>query len=350
MTTPLAPTLSQIRSWDTTHLDLAADYWAAQAENWENVFTTAFQTMTRPGGQPWDGDAADQAQLRAHLDRLRVIGVADRLRAVAGTARAGARELRAARQKALDVVDAATAAGFEVDDDLVVSYPGYVNAVQAAALQARAVELATRLHAAAAALAALDAEIAATIDGAIGGIDVAGFTDTPAGPATAPEPGFARRPVPTREETDHREWKQDTLIEAAETVAGTTADELGTAALGAIKEAPAGASPRLATWLADVKPFGIRLSGVTRVNGVVGVVAAVPAVIADVGRGTSVEKAVTKKGAGLLAGAAAGALVGSALPGLGTAAGLVVGLLAASLASSGAEYGVDRLWSEPARP
>ncbi len=343
------PTLSQIRGWNTAHLDLAADYWDAEAENWENVFTTAFQTMARPGGQPWDGDAADRAQLRVHLDRLRVIGVADRLRGVAGTARAGARDLRAAQQKAIDVVDDATDAGFEVDEQLFISYPGYVNAVLAAGLQKQAIALATRLRAAATELAALDADIAARIDEAIGAIDVAGFADTPAGPAAVPEPGFARRHVQTREEAQWREREQDIAIEVAETVAGTTSDEVRKAALTVVKEAPGGAGPTL-TWLKDATFMGRTLEGVSRMNAIVGVTAAVPAVIADAGRGMPVEKAVVKKGTGLLAGAAAGALAGSAFPGIGTAAGLVLGLAAAAFASSLAENTVDSLWSEPARP
>lgn len=334
------PTLSQMRSWDTAHLDLAADYWASEAQNWESVFTTAFQAMARPGGQPWDGDAADRAQLRAHLDRLRVIGVADLLRTVADTARAGARDLRAAQRKALDVVDDATATGFEVDEQLFVSYPGYVNAVRAAVTHEQAIALATRLHAAATALAALDSEVAAEVAEAIGAIDVADFIDTPPGPAAVPEPGFARRPVPTREELERREWKQDKAIEAAETVAGTTSDEVRKAALGAIKEAPAGASPTLVKWLEDARIRGTALSGVTRINAVVGVAAAVPAVIADVDRGTPVTKAVATKSAGLLAGALAAAGAGTLVcPGAGTAVGLMVGLVAAAVVSPWAEDG-----------
>lgn len=177
MTAPAVPSLSQIRAWDTDHLRQAAEYWSWGAEHWESVFTTAYQASARPGGHPWEGSAADQAQLRAYLDRMKVIGVADRIRATAEAARTGARRIAAARQRALDVANAATAAGFTVGEDLSVSYPHRVPVAAAAPRQLQADDFATRLRTAATELAAVDSQVAAAVSESGAGVDALNFDD-----------------------------------------------------------------------------------------------------------------------------------------------------------------------------
>lgn len=357
----MSPTLSQIRDWDTAHLDLAAEFWAAEAEHWESSFTRVFQGMARPGGQPWDGDAADQAQLRAYLDRLRVIGVADRLRQVAATARTGARTLAAASRKVLDVVDAATAAGLSVDDNLVITYEA-VTLAQAAALEERALAFAARLHAAVAELVALDGRVAAEMEQTAGEIDVADFgeagrvtvTPDPDLPDLVPTGDGDGEPLLDRLMPDD----PDFYLSAAGEVAEVTADGVGAAALKAIEDAPAGASPALVRTLQDVKIGGVPLTGVSRLNMGVGAVMAVPNVIAAIGQGDSAAKAITREtvstaagavGGGIVGGAAAGALAGSVVPGVGTAVGLVVGAVAGALCAEVGSTVTDWAWDSTAR-
>lgn len=193
MTTPAVPSLSQIRSWDTDHLHQAAEYWSWGAAHWESVFTTAYQAFARPGGHPWEGSAADQAQLRAYLDRMKVIGVADRIRATAEAARTGATRIAAARQRALDVANAAAAAGFAVGEDLSVSYPHRVPVAAATARRLQAEEFASRLRTAATELAAVDSQVATAVSESGDGVDSLNFGD---GRAAAPDLNDITTPPP----------------------------------------------------------------------------------------------------------------------------------------------------------
>ncbi|MDT7765872.1 MAG: hypothetical protein QOC63_5292, partial [Mycobacterium sp.] len=68
------PTLSQIRSWDTQHLEAAADHWEARAQNWQDAFTAVYKQVPAPGGVPWEGRAADAALLHVGGDRLQAVG------------------------------------------------------------------------------------------------------------------------------------------------------------------------------------------------------------------------------------------------------------------------------------
>ena len=169
------PTLSQIQTWDTDHLRHAADYWGWAADHWETVFTTVYQASAQPGGHPWEGSAADQAQLRAYLDRMAVIGVADQIRAAADAARTGAPRIDAARRKALDVVKEAIAAGFEVGQDLSVSYPHRVAPADAAARQQQAEQFAARIRTAAIELMTVDNQVAAAIAESGAGVESLDF-------------------------------------------------------------------------------------------------------------------------------------------------------------------------------
>ncbi len=116
------PSLSEVQSWDTSHLTTAARHWSDAASKWEDGFADAARHSFSPGGAPWEGAAAAAAQDRAVADRAQVNRVAERLRAVSAVARAGATELDFARQQVLSAVNAARAAGFEVSEDLSVTY------------------------------------------------------------------------------------------------------------------------------------------------------------------------------------------------------------------------------------
>lgn len=176
-TSPAVPTLSQIRAWDTDHLRSAADFWAWGADHWEAVFTTAYHSAARPGGHRWEGTAADQAQLRAYLDRMAVIGVADQLRTAADAARTGAARIDAARQAALRDIDQAHRAGFLVGEDLSVSCPHPVTAAQAPVRQAQAITLAAQIHSTATTLMTTDSDVAARISQAGAGVGALDFRD-----------------------------------------------------------------------------------------------------------------------------------------------------------------------------
>ncbi|MGH3677826.1 MAG: hypothetical protein ACRDU5_19245 [Mycobacterium sp.] len=118
---PVLPSVSQIQSWHTTHLVAAAEHWTTAAASWENTFTAAYKAVQLPGGRPWEGDAAQAVLNRAHSDRAKVLGAVDSLNSPAAIARSGAEEIAAARARVFSAVAAARGAGFEVDNDLIVT-------------------------------------------------------------------------------------------------------------------------------------------------------------------------------------------------------------------------------------
>jgi len=83
----VTPKLSQVRNWDTEHLEAAADHWTKTATVWEDCFTQYATQVHTPGGTPWEGEAAAAAQQRAHSDRMTVIGLADQLHDASAVAR-----------------------------------------------------------------------------------------------------------------------------------------------------------------------------------------------------------------------------------------------------------------------
>ena len=73
----VVPTLSQVENWDIEHLNEAAKHWTNTAIVWEDSFTQLAVQILNPGGQPWEGEAAEAAQYRAHTDKMTVIELAD---------------------------------------------------------------------------------------------------------------------------------------------------------------------------------------------------------------------------------------------------------------------------------
>jgi hypothetical protein len=112
--------LSEIRNWDTGHLTAGASQWTTAAASWADTFTVASREARNPGGTEWNGAAAEAAQLRTEADRTRVLGLSDVLNGMATTARTGAADVVAARERVLAVVARAGEAGFDVRDDFAV--------------------------------------------------------------------------------------------------------------------------------------------------------------------------------------------------------------------------------------
>src|SRR6185312_6884191 len=157
MAAPIAlPTLSQIRSWPTEHLELAADSWTATAGAWDDAFTAVYRQAPCPGGTEWDGRTADAAIQRVAADRSKVIGAVDNLRSAADIARKGITDIQSARRLALQAVSQAQAAGFTVGEELSVSGTrGGPPAAQAARM-AQAQQLSTVIRSRAATLTVVD--------------------------------------------------------------------------------------------------------------------------------------------------------------------------------------------------
>jgi hypothetical protein len=168
------PSLSQLRGWDTEHLTAAADRWTATAARWERTFSSVSDEMREPGGTPWFGEAAEAAQQRAYADRLKVVGVADRLHTSADAARSAARELESAKQRVLSAVAQARAAGFTVREDLSVTA---ARGVGWHAGRSAGERFAAEIRERAATLAALDRQAAGRIFAAGGGIGGVGFDE-----------------------------------------------------------------------------------------------------------------------------------------------------------------------------
>lgn len=201
----MALTLSQVRQWSTDYLSDAAGHWTRTAEMWEGHFSELANQIGAPGGTPWHGEAADAAFLRAHNDRMAVIGMADQLHAASGIARAGANEIAEARRLVLRVVDAAQGSGFTVGEDFSVRDPRVYDAATAAVRQAQAAAIAADLRATVGTLVATDADVATKLTAATAGLDGAVFEEsadeprvvlvddvhrepTITGPATPPQP------------------------------------------------------------------------------------------------------------------------------------------------------------------
>jgi hypothetical protein len=181
------PRLSEVQAWDTQHLTTAAQRWADTATRWEGGFAEVVRQSFTPGGSAWEGSAATAAQGRAVADRTQVNRVAERLRTVAADARSGAAELSAARQRVLSAVDATRAAGFEVLNDLTVTYlDDGTSAATAAARRAQAESLAQDLWRRAADLAAIDRDVAQRITASSREIHSLSFGPGLGGPKDAP--------------------------------------------------------------------------------------------------------------------------------------------------------------------
>jgi hypothetical protein len=166
----MVPTLWQVHVWDTEHLAEAAAHWSGTATVWGDAFANLSAHMPCPGGSPWEGEAAEAAQHRTYTDKLTVMGLADQLHHASAIARAGARDIDAAKRGVLAAVNAARDAGFIVGEDFSVvsreSGPASVTAARQAQAQVLAVDIRARL----AELIATDQQVAAMITAAAAGV------------------------------------------------------------------------------------------------------------------------------------------------------------------------------------
>ena len=89
------------------------------ADQWEDVF---LQMRNQSHSLPWRGAGGDALRQRISADLSVVSGKADKLRQAAGIARNGASDINAAQRSALYAVADAQNAGFDVGEDLSVSY------------------------------------------------------------------------------------------------------------------------------------------------------------------------------------------------------------------------------------
>ncbi len=171
------PTLSAVSGWDTTHLTQAAVHWTNTATTWEDTFTQLSQSIGKPGGSPWLGEAADAAHQRAYTDRLTVIRAADQLHCASAAARSGAEKIRWAQQEVLGAVRRAEQAGFTVGEGFSVGSSNAGSPAMLAARQAQAQVFAADIRTSVAKLIAADQQAAGRILAAADGLGGAGFSD-----------------------------------------------------------------------------------------------------------------------------------------------------------------------------
>lgn len=169
----MLPTLSQIKSWDVDHLTAAASYWSATADSWDKVFNEVWQQSYAVN---WEGQGAAALQDRTSADKSLVGLKADQLRQAAAIAKKGAGDINAAQRRVLYAVEDVSNAGFAVGEDLsVTDRRNSRNAVERAARQAQAQAFAADIRSRAAALAALDKEVAADLAGTAGNVGNVSF-------------------------------------------------------------------------------------------------------------------------------------------------------------------------------
>lgn len=175
----MAPTLSQIRAWSTEHLANAASYWTKTADQWEDTF---LQMRNQSHSLPWRGAGGDALRQRTGADLSVVSGKADKLRQAAGIARNGASDISAAQRSALYAVADAQNAGFDVGEDLSVSYTEHGGtAAQQAARQAQAETMANEIWSRAGQLEVVDEKVAGQLTATTAGLGDAGFAPAPGG-------------------------------------------------------------------------------------------------------------------------------------------------------------------------
>lgn len=168
-----AATLSQIRAWSTQHLTDAAAYWTQTADKWEDTFLTM---RNESHSVPWQGAGGDALRQRTAEDLSTVTGKADLLRQAAGIARSGASDISAAQRSVLNAVADAQNAGFDVGEDLSVSYTDHGGtAAQQAARQAEAEQMASQIWSRAKQLDGTETKVAGQLTAATTGLGNANF-------------------------------------------------------------------------------------------------------------------------------------------------------------------------------
>ncbi|MGV0068566.1 hypothetical protein ACRU44_12625 [Mycobacterium colombiense] len=175
-------TQSQIRAWSTQHLTSAASYWNQTADQWEDAFLTM---RNQSHAMTWLGAGGDGLRQRTGADLSTVSTKADQLRQAAGVARSGASDISSAKQRVLFAIEDAQNAGFDVGEDLSVSYPDHGGSpAQQAARQAQAEQMASEIWSRAKQLEGTDSKVAGQISSAAG--DVGNVAFAPGAATSAP--------------------------------------------------------------------------------------------------------------------------------------------------------------------
>lgn len=175
--------LSQIRAWSTEHLTNAASYWSQTADQWEDVFLTV---RNQSHSMTWLGAGGEGLRQRTGADLSTVSTKADQLRQAAGVARSGASDISAAKQRVLFAIEDAQNAGFDVGEDLSVSYPDHGGtAAEQAARQAQAEQMASEIWSRAGQLQGADTKVAGQISTATADLGNVNFSPGAATPAPA---------------------------------------------------------------------------------------------------------------------------------------------------------------------
>jgi uncharacterized protein YukE len=174
------PTLSQVRDWQTEHLNDAANRWKSAADTWTTVYGGVAGGLPAPLGTAWEGDASQAAQARMNTDRAGVETLAARLRTATRVAEDGALFIDAAKREALMVVSVAGALGFDVQDDLTVIDRVSAWPPPADQLRRRQAQLLTmNVQLGAAQLASVDQQVAQDMKTVTSGFDAVDFKQTP---------------------------------------------------------------------------------------------------------------------------------------------------------------------------
>jgi hypothetical protein len=388
------PTKTQVLHANPQQVLDLLDGWKQTVANLEQHTQTYTGYVERPGGTYWEGHTAEAAQARARQDYQAVARLRDTVDAGAQqVANAVSSELMPPLNNAKHIIaNAEQVPGVTVNEDLSITYnpPDGTSDKTAEANKEAIADAAKELADAANAWWAAEQAVAQQIkdlEGNVGkqlnfgaalyDIDQAFPTPPrapgaprtlsdmllPAGPAGAAGPLAAAADGAAGEHgTTFIPTKADAAIGAEGAIAGLTADGVRQTTLKAIEAVPgtgAGqADPWLLKWFEEPTVGGRTLTGFTRVGGVAGAAAAVPAVMSDIHEGNSVPEAVTREavgtGAGLWAGglvggfladSAAGAAIGSVVPGAGTAVGLVAGAVVGAGAAFLGSKVVESAWN-----
>ncbi|GCA97384.1 MULTISPECIES: hypothetical protein [Mycolicibacterium] len=115
------PTRQQIETWQTQHLDDAADRWDAKATTSVAAFEQHHRNVVSPGGTAWTGSGNEAAVNRVTTDLGVVRHHADVKREATKLARTGAEDVRATRKLVIEAITEAEDDGFAVADDLSVT-------------------------------------------------------------------------------------------------------------------------------------------------------------------------------------------------------------------------------------
>ncbi|SIS23949.1 hypothetical protein SAMN05445060_4213 [Williamsia sterculiae] len=278
----------------------------------------------------WNGDAAELAQDSVHRTCRDLSSNAELARKVGEAARNAEGEVTAIKRRVAELRDEAAANGLIIDpqsDTVSDPHPPVMRGWSQSDKEAyrnEIVGLQFRVNAVIVAASKADHDLASAIDLA-DGEDV--------------DPWW--KPTPDE-------------LTLGGVAAGTSAKTdlvrgIWSAAMG---EHPTGVDARIAPWLRELgESKGLR--GISKVGGAVGVLTAIPAVVADVGEGDSVPEAVTREGAGLVAGMVAGGEAGAAIggwagtvvPGAGNVIGIGAGAIIGGLVGLGTSKAIGHLWN-----